>query len=667
VSIYTLEERMTTAQYLRSLYGDRLPRRDEENTWKLSEVEMFGKSPLFAISNYFHIPDKDQRMILLRPFAGQAILDLCLERQRREGVAQRVLGYKSRQVGWSTWMLARTLQHTISGFNRRGMFLVPDEDVAAVMSTRMGSMLNNLPRFLQPRRRIQNMKHVVFDEPNPKERLEDPGLQGELQITVPSPMRGIPPQHLTISEYSHMPPDAQLAVSSSILPAMRLAANSLIVIDTTPNGYDDFYYPMIMDACEANKKWIKTLEESPRAYTAEEILGGAIGAPENLYDDAWLVAFERWDWHEEYTVRDKEHPRGELNKPPPHIWKEFLSDIGRNSKFGGEEENDLKKRFGVPDGTLYWRRRKIMSYKMPTDAMRLATFHQEFATSIESGFIELGRTPFDQDCLEALWQQRRDPIASGLLEKDRDGKIGVRHSLGTAWQEWRIYAPPEVGEQYAFGVDTNNAYESMEADATAGAIMRYRDNKLVALYVAHAPSHVLREQVHLGHRWYNNAYLGIETRELGYSLIRDLITMGVQNFYSWKRHDADFPEPTRYPGWQTDGRTRPLMDAKFIEYLCRRDPNTHKPAPGMIIPDREALKQIQGIRRGDTGSLKHQHGKDDIFDAICICLCLFDDPFGGFHRAAEKKPREEKAEFERLFRAASGGNVSRNRPSLASL
>ena len=668
-TIYSADEMFTVAEYHASVYGDRLPNDPSEaNAWKMSEIAMYHRSPMFAISNYYRIPNKAQELVPLKPFAGQAILDLCIESQRRAGEPQRVVGFKSRQVGWSTWMLARTLHHVSSGPNRRGMFLVPDEDVAAVMSTRMAAMMNNIPRFLQAMRRIQNMKHVVFENPNPKDRIDNPGLNSEIQITVPSPMRGIPPSHLTISEYSHMEETAQFDVTSSILPAIALSEHSLVVIDTTPNGYDDFYHPLVMDAVKANPKWINRLESARRSYTAEEIIGGAIGAPENLYD-GWLLAFERWDWHEEYSVRSKVNPRGELRKPPKKIWDAFLADVGKNEKFGGEEEIDLRERFGIDDEKMYWRRRKMMSYKMPTDEMRLATFRQEFAMSIEGGFVELEKTPFDRDCLDALMRMERPPIATGLMSHGDDGMLGIRKSLGTAWQEIRVYAPPEVGEQYSMGVDTNNAYESANADKTACAVMRHRDNKLCAIYVASVPEHIMRQQIFMLHKWYFNAYIGVETKEMGYQLVRSLIEMGCKNYYSWKRHDKDLPEPTAYPGWQTDGRTRPYLDNTFIEHLCARDPDTNKAVPDLIIQDAEALREIQGLRRSDSGSLKQQHGKDDIFDAIAIALYLFRDPYGGFHRKRPDgpPPEQQSTEFEQMFRAVANGSYHRSPPSMANI
>jgi len=661
---------MTTDEYLTSLYGDRLPLREEQDQWTEAIVRLFMTSPLFAISNFFQIPAKDRQLTLMKPFAMQAIIDLCIEAQYRNQLPQRVAAFKSRQVGSSSWLLARSVHRTCANENRSAMFLVPDEDVCNKMSTRMGAMLNSLPRFLQAMRRIHNLKHLYFDNPNAKERIYDPGLNSEIQITVPSAMRGIPPDMLVVSEYSHMKEHDQYQISESILPGMAPSEYTCAVVDTTPNGYDEFYYPLIMEAIEANPKWIRKLEDSPRSYTAEEILAGAIGIPENLYKTEYLVAFERWDWHEEYTIRSAQYPRGEIaRKPPASIWKEFVASIGKEkpAKYGGDEELDLHQRYGISYEQLYWRRKKIDSTKMPTNEMRLATFHQEFAMSIEGGFVELEKTPFDRDCVEALVRMRKEPIARGLLDKNDKGEIGVRKSIADK-HEWRIYAPPESGKQYVMGVDTNQAYESADADQTAMAIMRWPDAKLVALYTGKVPEHVLRVQAFLGYLWYNRAYIGVETEGIGYQLIRSLLKMGVSNYYSWKRTDQAHPEPSEFPGWQTDDRTRPLMDSKFIEALCWRDPETDKPAPKFIIQDWEAIKEIQGIRRGDSGSLKHAHGKDDIFDAICMCLCLMEDPWAGLHKAKPEGPTKAQVqEFEGLFKKAMPRPSTRNRPSLVSL
>jgi hypothetical protein len=656
--------------FLTGLYGDRLPLREENDLWTEAIVRMFMESPLFAISNFFQIPDKQKRLTYLKPFALQAIIDLCIEVQYRNQLPQRVAAFKPRQVGSSSWLLARCVHRTCAQENRSAMFLVPDEDVCNKMSTRMGAMLNSLPRFLQAMRRIHNLKHLYFDNPNAKDRMADPGLNSEIQITVPSAMRGIPPDMLVISEYSHMKEHDQYQISESILPGMAPSEYTCAVIDTTPNGYDEFYYPLIMEAMEANPKWRKKLEDSPRSYTAAEILAGAIGVPENLYQTEYLVAFARWDWHEEYTIRSAQYPRGEVaRKPPAAIWREFQAGIGKDtpSRYGGDEEIDLRERFGVSDEQLYWRRKKIDSTKMPSNEMRLATFHQEFPISIEGGFVELEKTPFARDSVEALVRMRKNPSARGLLDRNDKGDIGIRRS-DSIHHEWRIYAPPESGVQYAMGVDTNQAYESVDSDHTAMAIMRWPDYKLVALYVGKVPEHILRVQALLAYQWYNRAYIGVETEGMGYQLVRSLIKMKVSNYYSWKRTDKAHPEPSDFPGWQTDDRTRPLMDSTFIECLCWRDPDTDKPAPKMIIQDDEAIKQIQGIRRGDSGSLKHAHGKDDIFDAICICLCLFQDPWGGFHQVKTDGPTKEQVqEFEGLFKHAMPRSSSRNRPTLARL
>jgi len=652
---------MTTAQYLRATFGETTPQAGDHEKWRIAEIRQFHSSPLFAISNYMRTADKSGNLLHIRPFAGQAIMDVCIESQRRRGVRQRVVGVKSRQVGWSTWTLGRMLHNSMMK-NRRAMFLVPDEDVAAVMATRLGTMINSLPVFMQPMRRIQNIKHIVFANPNPKDRIERPGLGSELQITVPSPMRGIPPQFLGISEFSHMLPQAQLDVSSSIIPAIPMTEHSCIIIDTTPNGFDDFYYPTVMEAVERNPNWVRRLEYSKGTFTAQEILSGALGEPDRPDEGDWVPAFEPWRMHEEYSVRTDEDPQGELRKPRKELWAAFLADVGKNARYGGEEETDLRDRFGTSDGRLYWRRKKIDSYPMPTLDMRLATFHQEFGNTIAETFIESGKTPFDRDCLNALLRQERPPAARGCLRTE-DGQIGIDTTFHSDWQEVRVYAPPEVGEQYSIGIDTNVAYENPEADATVAMVVRFRDNKVVAIYVARTSEHILRQQIFLLYRWYFNAYYAVELKGMGYQLARSLIEMGASNYYSWKRLDSEMPEPSKFPGWETSGKTRPIMDSVFTELLCKRD-DGNRPIPDIIVPDQQTLREIQGLTRQPSGALKSSNGKDDCYDALCIALCIARDPYGGFHRSKDGPTDADRRDFERLFNRM---NSDRNRPNLANI
>ena len=39
---------------------------------------------------------------------------------------------------------------------------------------------------------------------------------------------------------------------------------------------------------------------------------------------------------------------------------------------------------------------------------------------------------------------------------------------------------------------------------------------------------------------------------MGYEMVRRAIDMGMANCHYWKRYDADVPDLSTFPGWQTD-------------------------------------------------------------------------------------------------------------------
>ncbi len=201
--IYTAEERMDVPGFFRSRFGTDDCPPEQANIWRLALTGHMHDSYHFFACNFAHVADKHGKLTTLRPFVGQAILRVTLDSQLNAELPGRVAEVKARQLGWTVENIARGL-HYVLDENRRGILLVDDDDVAAEQATRLGTMLNCLPSWMQPMRRIQNLKHLVFDNPNPKDRIDNPGLNAAFQITVPSSFRGVPPGFVCISEYAHM-------------------------------------------------------------------------------------------------------------------------------------------------------------------------------------------------------------------------------------------------------------------------------------------------------------------------------------------------------------------------------------------------------------------------------------------------------------------------------
>jgi hypothetical protein len=658
-SLYADWEYQDVGPYLQSVFGKKKPERHELDAWRLEEIRALHASPMFFRRNYLIIPDKDSNLIRYEPFIGQVILDICFRSQEKRGYAQRIVEIKPRQVGWTTDNIGRAIAKTLRP-NVRAMILVDDEDVAGEKATLAGTMINNLPTWLQPMRRIDNLKRIVFDQPNAKLRGKDPGLNSQLIITVPSSMRGVTPQFVVVSEFAFMDSVSQVEVMEGLIGAMPLRENSAVVVDTTPNGYDETYYPLVKEAVENNPKWAKQWERRV-IPTRAEVIAGLLGEPDHPRK-GWVPAFCPWFWHEEYTTAD-ENPRGELSAMSAAEKRELAATLGKIEKYGGAEETDLRERFGVTPGRMFWRRTKIDSYKQPNDRLRLLSFRQEYASTWDGCFIDYGHAPFDVECLDIVMRQGREPAARGALREDNRG-VYLDPSFRSDWWGWRIYGAPESGERYVIGVDCGVAYENRASDATVAQVLRVRDDKVMATFTARAPDYVLIEQLYLGYRWYNNAYLGIETKQSGYNLCRRLFDRGATNQYYWRRNDKALPETTEYLGWETSDKSRPEMESYLVELIDWRSDG--RPDPRITIPDKETLRELMSVKRESSGKIKAPgNNHDDHVDALMIALALARDPYGGQYRVPVAVQRQELNALAK--RLGMTETTQRNRPDLANL
>lgn len=387
-SLYDPLERTDVAGFLTARFGSVDIPSDQANLARLAITSHVHDSYTFFASNFLHTFDKGGKNVLMKPFVGQAIHRVSLDSQLRAGLPGRLVEVKARSLGWTTENLGRAL-HFILDENRRAFVLVDDEDVATEQATKFNTMLNGLPAWMQPMRRIQNMKHLWFDNPNPKDRLANPGLNSISQITVPSSFRGVNGAlFVCISEYAHMDEARQEAVNIGLISALGNNPYAVLIIDTTPNGPGDSYHEMVMEAVEDNPRWTRRIENHKGEVSAEEVLEGFFGIPdcvEKGRPGKMVPAICPWRYHEEYTVRDKQHPLGQIARFTKELRGELESTLGNVAKYGGEEEVELRDKYGVSIERLFWRRCQIDNYKFPTDEQKLLAFRQEFLSCIEEG------------------------------------------------------------------------------------------------------------------------------------------------------------------------------------------------------------------------------------------------------------------------------------------
>ena len=661
--LFSPDEFLSLGEFTRDRLGDRDPGPKAMREVSRQTLAHLLKSNLFFIRNFCYTVQKDTQEVLIDPFIGQYLVLYCREVQRRLGFAQRIIEIKPRQVGWTTINLADGF-HKMFHPNAKVLVLVMDDDVADDFMLKVNTFYNALPSALVPMKRIDNNKLLVFDNPDPRSRSRNRGLNSSFNITTPTTMRGKTPTFLVISEFAHMKnPDE---IMEGLVAAMPLSAASSVTIDTTPNGFDERYYPMVKQAVEDNPNWVKAWERQG-APSREDVFSGRLGMPDN--PGKWVPVFMPWFWHEEYgTVED--HPRGHLPAMTDQQKQHLRATLGKEERYGGEEETELARKYGVSLGRLWWRRNKLdTSTGSPDINERLLMFRQEFASTWHSCFVEYNFSPFDRRGLDMVCRGLEVPKARGALRQDANHAIYVDTSYRSEWEFVNVYRPPESGERYTIGVDTAASYESEEADWTVAQVFKRSNDEQVAVYFAKVPPHRLRDQIYLLYRWYNNGYLAIETENVGYALPRQLFDMGARNQYHWKRMDLETPKDTDYLGWETSWKTRPDMESILVEMVGKRHPQTHEPDPGIILHDETTIQQMQSVKRYPDGRIKAQgRSHDDAVIAVMITLAASRDPYAPWrYREPEKEaaPAISRlgARYAQLFRPTG----SRNRPNFADL
>jgi hypothetical protein len=655
MSVYRPEDWMTEGEYVRSLVG-RGPITDEAiGLYRVRLMRHILDSHMFFARNYGVTVDKQlARIVPFDPWFSQTGLDYTIEVQRRLGYAQRVIEIKPRQVGWTQLLLSRCV-HTILHPNKNAVVFVPDMDVSRQMMGRMGMILNNLPAWLSPMRKISNAALVEFENPNAKDRPRNPGLGSALACIVPADFRGATNLNMVVlSEYAKYRRTGLdvAAFSDALFSGIAESVETCVVIDTTPMGHDDYYEPLVMDACERNPNWVKRWYCKERR-TRQDVIAGYLGEPDR--PDHWVPYFTRWTDHERYTTKD-DHPRGELPALSEYQRKLLLQGtkgterLGTVDRYGGDEELWLMREHHATLGNIWWRRYKIDHNTNPDWRNRLIAFRQEFAIDHDSCFVSYGRAPFDPRCMDVIAHQLRDPFAVGILRQDAHGRIYLDPDYRSQWEQVRLWSTPEPGEQYVIGVDIAHAFENPLADDSVAQVLRRRDLKQVCVYQAKVPPHRLVPQLYLLYRWYNDAFLAIETEDgIAYPIVRQLFDMGATNQYRYKRLDQELPEDTKWLGWETNPRTRGELQETLVRVISNVD-EANNPQPLIVIRDRDTFRQLSSLERRPDGLICGSgKTKDDLAMALMIAVRAHYDPNAPYVPARVPRPRDDRPRADVLM------------------
>ena len=293
---------------------------------------------------------------------------------------------------------------------------------------------------------------------------------------------------------------------AGILQSVPDQADTMVVIESTANGYDEF---------------------------------------KDLWDDA-VEAWQRGDHDGFRPVFFAWWEMPEYRRPVP-------ADFQATA-----EEAELMETYGLDEEQLSWRRWCIRN----NCGGDLDLFHQEYPASPDEAFIASGRCVFDQRAVILRREQvRRREKRTGRFVYDYDGRAIRSIRWVDAWDgEIAIYDEPRAGYPYVIGGDTagegSDFFVGQVLDNTSGA-------QVAVLRQENGEGEFVRQLYCLG-RHYNDALLGVEANFSTFPNA-ELERLGYRRLYVREALDTYTGRVRQSFGFRTDSVSRPRILSELVE------------------------------------------------------------------------------------------------------
>jgi hypothetical protein len=420
----------------------------------------------------------------------------------------RSINLKPRQAGWSTIIAGYNVHRMATSFDERGIMLADKfartQEVHGIYQT----YVNNIPAELRPMIAKNNSDEILFDNPDPMDRVKRPGLgSGFKSETAQDPNAGRSGTrkwaHLT--EYAFYP--YADSVDEGIQNSIPLAPGTRIFKESTAYG-------------------MSGVGESFYVQWQAAVAGESIYRP----------FFVAWYEIDDYALPV---PRG------------FILT---------KQEIDLIKR--CPDITnenLVWRRLKLKEYAAGTESIFSPEerFCQDFPSYPEEAFLSTGRPVFDLNKLKAHINELRSapsPLASVRLSKQY---------LTMYPQFLKVYKVPQKGRKYVIGGDVAEGVE--EGDFSNAVVLDAETLEEMAVFHGHLdPDHFGNVMVDLA-EIYNEALLVPEINNMGHTTLEAIKRRDYFKVYMRAVYDEiDQSKETLKMGWRTTKKNKQSMLSRLV-------------------------------------------------------------------------------------------------------
>lgn len=309
------------------------------------------------IENYLKIQSKDTDAGVI-PFKFNSVQERVyntIKEQRSKGKAPRIIILKARQMGMSTLVEGINFAETATNHNTTANIIAHTVDATTNLFNMFKFYYNNLPEQLKPQVLASNAKELVFNNK------QGTGLNSKIRCLTANAQgagRSSTVQYVHASEFAFWEGDKN-ATLAGLLQAVPNAVNSLVVIESTANGFDEF-----------KDFWDKSVNG----------------------ENDFIPLFFAWYEMKEYR----------------HKYEGFELT---------QEEEELKAKFNLDNDQLQWRRWCIANNCQGN----INTFHQEYPSTPEEAFVSTGRCVFNSEKINQRLMELEPPIRRGQFKYDYNG------------------------------------------------------------------------------------------------------------------------------------------------------------------------------------------------------------------------------------------------------
>ncbi len=334
--------------------------------------DRFDENPLDYIENFLYIKTKDQRLVPLELNAAQKTIYKTINDIKQKGKPIRIIILKARQEGVSTLCEALIFEKTARYPNVNSLIVAHEPESTEEIFAMSKRFYDMLPKWLQPMRRYDNKKQMVFENPDEKQRSKIAGRRSRMIIATADKVkigRGLTLHCFHGSEVAFWKQGKELMIS--VLQAIPDNPNTMVFLESTANGLSgdgEYFYNLVQDAIAGRNDFV--------------------------------LIFLPWHLMPEYSLSF-------VNEEEKARFAETL-DI---------YERGVKTRFNLTLEQLNWRRWAIKN-KCGGD---IEKFKQEYPITIEEAFIASSNAVIPKELIEAQRKFLREPV------QELDGVLLYEH------------------------------------------------------------------------------------------------------------------------------------------------------------------------------------------------------------------------------------------------